>query len=173
MREKRSDCVKFPRTAPELFAFQAENRSASLMLGKFPSMQTIRNELRPAAFTLIEMLCVIAIIAILAALLLPALSQARARAQRIQCVSQLRAVGFAFHGFAHDHNGKFPMQVPASAGGSLEFIQNPSRIGGELYFCSCHFQALSNDLVTPKVVLCPTDTRVPAANFAAFKNENL
>src|SRR5207247_10407156 len=84
-------------------------------------MKTTRRNLGAYAFTLLELLCVIAIIAILASLLLPALGQARAKAQRIQCVSQLRQAGLAFLGFAHDHEGKFPMQVPAGAGGSLEF----------------------------------------------------
>ena len=128
---------------------------------------------KPAAFTLIELLCVVAIIGILAALLLPALSQGRARAQRIKCVSNLRQAGIAFHSFAHDHNSKFPMQISTNSGGSLEFVQNAARLSGEFYFAFRHFQTLVNELLTPRIVVCPADIRLPAAAFSVLKNENL
>jgi prepilin-type processing-associated H-X9-DG protein/prepilin-type N-terminal cleavage/methylation domain-containing protein len=70
-------------------------------------MKTFRQRVR-LAFTLVELLVVIAVIGILAALLLTAISQVKGRALRIQCVSNVRQLGLALHQFA-DENYTYPL----------------------------------------------------------------
>ena len=63
---------------------------------------------RRSAFTLTELLVVISIIAVLAALLLPALASAKATGQRTFCQSNLRQLGMAFAGYTADSSGALP-----------------------------------------------------------------
>jgi prepilin-type N-terminal cleavage/methylation domain-containing protein len=136
-------------------------------------MKLARNSRAVDAFTLIELLCVMAIIAILAALLLPALTKGGAQARRVQCLNNLRQVGIAFHSFAHDHNGKFPMAVSANAGGSLELVRSAYMAPGNYAVAYRPFQDLASELVTPGLLICPADMRARAINFGMLRNENL
>jgi prepilin-type N-terminal cleavage/methylation domain-containing protein/prepilin-type processing-associated H-X9-DG protein len=96
-----------------------------------------------SAFTLIELLVVIAIIAILAAMLLPALQQARSRAHTISCASQLKELGTAANMYA-DNNAEY---FPTSLGNS------PDTNGAEVGWA---MRLIAGKYIPQRMFICPT-----------------
>lgn len=102
------------------------------------------------AFTVVELLIVVAVVAILAAMLLPVIARRNARSSKINCVNNLKQVGLSSRVWAMDNQDKYPMQVSATNGGTMELANT-----GVVFV---NFLVMSNELSTPKILFCPEET---------------
>src|SRR5262245_12764834 len=117
-----------------------------------------------SAFTLIEFLTIILAIAVIFAVLIPLASRPRVYINYVNCDNNLKQIGLSFRLWANDNGDRYPMAVSTNNGGSLEFVQTPDAFR--------HFRTLSNELSTPKVIVCPKDSRMPATNWWSTDLDN-
>lgn len=103
---------------------------------------------RCAAFTLPELIALLAVILVAAILFVPTASKGHPKPLRIMCVSNLKNVGLSFRIFATDHNDKFPGALLYSNVADLASIRTESIL-----------TMLSNELSTPKLLHCPADKK--------------
>ena len=78
------------------------------------------------AFTLVEMLVVIVVLAVLVAMILPAFKAAK-RKGGPNCVNNIMQIGLSFRLWEADNEGKFPMQVSVTNGGTMELFSSGSQ----------------------------------------------
>jgi prepilin-type processing-associated H-X9-DG protein len=122
---------------------------------------------RTWGFTKVELLVVIGVLALVAALLLPALAAAKRKTARIGCVNCLKQINIAFRMWEGDNGDKYPMQVTLTNSETMKLLGN-----GNAYIL---WQTMSNELSTPKILHCPQDKqRTNAVSFSqGFSDANI
>ena len=108
---------------------------------------------------------------VLPAMLLPALASAKARAQSINCMNNMKQIGLACKVWALDHNDQFPFNVSTNGGGTFELCSTGA--DGFDYNATVHFRVLSNELGTTRILVCPCDTKTPAMSWQFLSPSSL
>jgi prepilin-type N-terminal cleavage/methylation domain-containing protein len=133
------------------------------------------------AFTLVELLVVITMLAMLAATMLPALASTKRNTQKITCINNLKQVGIAFRTWEASNSGHYPMAVSYAAGGANEYLSHSSGNGssansgggtsaGAAYLPQMAFLVMTNELASTKLVYCPADAIHTAATNFTYQN---
>jgi prepilin-type N-terminal cleavage/methylation domain-containing protein/prepilin-type processing-associated H-X9-DG protein len=131
--------------------------------------------MRPRAFSLIELLVVIGIIAILIAILVPTLAVARAQAKRTACLSNLRQIGIAIQAYASENDGRIPFGPTAPpfyptnlyprTGCVTSLLSIRTGISGGPEMVGLGLMLQSQLKRTPRVLFCPAVDQEDLSDF--------
>ena len=113
-------------------------------------------------FTRFEVLILIAVVALLGAVVLPAFANNRPRSHRVSCANNLRQIGIAMQTWGNDHGDLPPHQLFVEEGGTR---RHPLAANAWL-----HFSWVSNELTTARLLLCPSDSGRQAEDFSGAPN---
>jgi prepilin-type N-terminal cleavage/methylation domain-containing protein len=121
------------------------------------------------AFTLIELVVVVFILAVVSAMLLPALAATKKGSQRIYCINNLKQIGLPFRTWEASHGARYPQAVSYTSGGANEYLyHNYNGVAflpaGGVNNPGMAFMVMSNQLSTPKILFCPSDNMHTAGN---------
>ena len=116
-------------------------------------------------WTLIELIVVIAVIAILAATMGGPPASAKNKARRIACVNNLKLIGTAYRIWNSDGD-KFPAQTPSENGGWQNLTSHPD----QGINCWTNYAIMAKQLETPRVLVCPSDKRISVTNFVMLRS---
>ena len=95
----------------------------------------------------------------------------KAKMEKIACVNNLKEIGLAFKIWEGDNNDRYPYNVSSNYGGSMEYCDRTQEGWDKNSFH--HFQVMSNELTTPKILICPSDTKQPSLSFAHLYSQNV
>ena len=130
---------------------------------------------RRSPLTVFKWVAVGTVVVLLAFVVAAKFAKFRSVRDSICCDCNLKQIGLSFRVSANDHSDKFPMQLSTNQGGTMEYMG-----AGQVFR---HFVAISNELVTPLVLTCPSDnwqpvagvvgSRMPITNFAKLSDSNI
>ncbi len=133
----------------------------------------MRNNQR--AFTIVELLVIMGIIALLVSMMVPSVMKGKEQAKQTACINNLKQIGLAFTTFSHEHEHRPPTGVSISDGGVMEYYFGPTAPANLEWRDQLRvFTAISNELVLPKILACPAEAKLrPATSFMEMQWANV